>query len=1070
MFRFAIEKPLIIAVAVLIICLFGLLAIFRVPIQMIPDLDVRIVTVITQWPGATPQDVEKEIIIEQEEYLRRIPGLERMISQATTGRAQIELEFPYGVEINEVLIRVNNALTQVPGYPENVDEPRLVTSTVSNNPFLFFLTRPLPGNPQNVNMVEMRDFLEDHVRVQIERVPGVSEVRMWGGAERQIKVYVDPVKLAERQITLSEVRNAIRARNRDVSGGDLDSGKRRYLLRTVGRFATTEDIENMVIAHRDGAFIRLRDLGYAELSTFEIQSYSYANGIPNINLAVRRQIGSNVVQVKEDVVKKVEQLNGSLLKERGLYMALNADDVGYVTDSVVNVRKNLVIGALLATIVLFLFLRTPSATLIGAVGIPICTLAAFLGLLVSGRTINVISLAGVAFAIGMTLDNSIVVLENIYRHMASGKQRRRAAIDGVAEVWPALLASTLTTVFVFLPIIFITQEAGQLYSDIAVAISASILMSLLVATLVVPTLCSRFLTPNRIEMSARSGLYAAGQRLGEALLRFVNWLMEKVARRLALVAVVACITLLIFASIPKAEYLPEGEEPKLFVQMYAPPGYNINEMHAIYKDLEDYLVPYVGQDPGQYARGESELPGLNYVIGYAGASRNVVIPEATSIGQANDLLDIIVEKIREIPGIHAFASRGSIFSSSWGGSRSINLELSGTDLVSLFDAGLKAFVQAQSVFENPQIRPEPSTLALGQPLVEVRPDWERASELGLDVGDLGYSIWAFSDGAFVDEFFLGDEKIDIFLYSTGGTIRQPEDVADIMLYSPQGGMVPLSAVAEVRQTVNTETIRRVDSNRTITLGIIPPRDIPLEQGVDMVRRGIIDELRASGQVGDDISMRITGASDLLTATRNALKGNFIVAVFISYLLLVAIFSHWGYPLLVMTTVPVGIGGGLIGLWLLNAIGGNLSLLGLPDIYQPFDVITMLGFLILIGTVVNNPILIIDRTMRNVKSRGLASIDAVMESVRARLRPIMISSITTIFGLSPLVFNPGAGTELYRGLGAIVMFGLLFSTLITLTFMPTLLSLTLQIRERLGGSANDLSADYAPLPKDIQGHG
>ena len=1071
MFRFAIEKPLIIAVAVLIICLFGLLAIFRVPIQMIPDLDVRVITVITQWPGATPQDVEKEIIIEQEEYLRRIPGLERMISQARTGRAEIELEFPYGVEINEVLIRVNNALTQVPGYPENVDEPRLVTSTVSNNPFLFFLTRPLPGNPQNVNMVEMRDFLEDHVRVQIERVPGVSEVRMWGGAERQIKVYVDPVKLAERQITLSEVRNAIRARNRDVSGGDLDSGKRRYLLRTVGRFATTEDIENMVIAHRDGVFIRLRDLGYAELSTFEIQSYSYANGIPNISLAVRRQIGSNVVQVKEDVVKKVEQLNDSLLKERGLYMVLNADDVLYVTDSVVNVRKNLVIGAVLATIVLFLFLRTPSATLIGAIGIPICTLAAFLGLLVSGRTINVISLAGVAFAIGMTLDNSIVVLENIYRHMASGKQRRRAAIDGVAEVWPALLASTLTTVLVFLPIIFIKQEAGQLYSDIAVAISASILMSLLVATLVVPTLCSRFLTPNRVEMSARSGLYARGQRIGAGLLRFVNWLMETVARRLALVAVVACITLLIFASIPKAEYLPEGEEPKMFVQMYAPPGYNIDEMHGIFKDLEAYLLPYVGQDPELYARGESGLPSLKYVIGYAGASRNVVIPEVTDIGQANDLLDIIVEKIREIPGIHAFASRGSIFSSNWGGSRSINLELSGADLVPLFDAGLKAFVQAQSVFENPQIRPEPSTLALGQPLVEVRPDWERASELGLDVGDLGYSIWAFSDGAFVDEFFLGDEKIDIFLYSTRGTIRQPEDVADIMLYSPMGGMVPLSAVAEVRQTVNTETIRRVDSNRTITLGIIPPRDIPLEQGVDMVRRGVIEELRASGEIGDGISMRITGASDLLSATRNALKGNFIVAVFISYLLLVAIFSHWVYPLLVMTTVPVGIGGGLIGLWLLNAAGGNLSLLGLSDIYQPFDVITMLGFLILIGTVVNNPILIIDRTMRNIRTRGMASINAVMESVRARIRPIMISSITTIFGLSPLVFSPGAGTELYRGLGAIVMFGLLFSTLITLTFMPTLLSLTLQFREWLGPPAADSSAAQAhPLPKDIQGHG
>ena len=259
---------------------------------------------------------------------------------------------------------------------------------------------------------------------------------------------------------------------------------------------------------------------------------------------------------------------------------------------------------------------------------------------------------------------------------------------------------------------------------------------------------------------------------------------------------------------------------------------------------------------------------------------------------------------------------------------------------------------------------------------------------------------------------------------------------------------PLSAVAEVKQTVNTETIRRVDSERTITLGIIPPREVPLEQGVETVRREVIAELRESGAIGADINMTITGASDLLQATRDALKGNFMVAVLISYLLLVAIFSHWGYPLLIMTTVPIGISGGLFGLWLLNAVGGNLSLLGLTNFHQPFDMITMLGFLILIGTVVNNPILIIDRTIRNMKTKGMKSVEAVVESVRARLRPVMISSITTAFGLSPLVFNPGAGTELYRGLGVIVLFGLICSTLVTLVFMPTLLALALQCRDWL----------------------
>ena len=460
--------------------------------------------------------------------------------------------------------------------------------------------------------------------VQLERVPGVFDIRIWGGAERQVKIYVDPARLAERQITLTELRNAIRARNRDVSGGDLDSGKRRYLLRTIGRFETTAEMEDMVVAWRDGAFVRLRDLGHVELSLFEIKSYSYGRGTPSISMGVRRQIGSNVVEVKENVMEKVEQLNAGLLKERGLHMVLNTDDVRYVSASVVNVRKNLLIGALLATLVLYLFLRTPSATLIGAIGIPICTLAAFLGLLISGRTINVISLAGVAFAIGMTLDNSIVVLENIYRHMSTGKQRRRAALDGVAEVWPALLASTLTTVFVFIPIIFIKQEAGQLYSDIAVAISASILMSLLVATLVVPTLCSRFLTPGRGSASG-AGVYTLGQRFGGALIRFVHWLMDGISRRLALIAVVGVITLLIFASIPKAEYLPEGEEQKIFIQMYAPPGYNIDEMHDIYRDMDDYLVPYIGDDPEKFARGEADLPGLNYVVGYVAAARNMIL-------------------------------------------------------------------------------------------------------------------------------------------------------------------------------------------------------------------------------------------------------------------------------------------------------------------------------------------------------------------------------------------------------------------------------------------------------------
>jgi multidrug efflux pump subunit AcrB len=467
----------------------------------------------------------------------------------------------------------------------------------------------------------------------------------------------------------------------------------------------------------------------------------------------------------------------------------------------------------------------------------------------------------------------------------------------------------------------------------------------------------------------------------------------------------------------------------------------------------------VGDSPEDFDRGDTEVPALNYLIGYARAGSILLIPEATARHQVDDLVKAVTRRFKQVPGVISFASRGSIFASNTGGSRSINLDISGTDLVPLFETGFRAFIKAREIFENPQVRPQPSSLSMGQPLLEVRPDWERATELGLNTSDLGYAIWAFTDGAFVDEYFLGDDKIDMFLYSTHGVVEHPGDVEKVLLYSEDGGVVPLEAIATVEETVNTETIRRVDGRRTITLAIIPPREVPLEVGVERVRAEIIEGLSSPSVIDAGITMRISGANDRLQATRIALSDNFMIAIVVSYLLLVAIFSHWGYPLFIMLTVPIGISGGIVGLWLMNFAGAHLDQIGLPNIQQPFDVITMLGFLVLIGTVVNNPILIVEKSLTNVR-RGLAPKVAVIESTRARLRPVVMSTITTVFGLSPLVFNPGAGTELYRGLGAIVLFGLLFSSIVTITFMPALLSLVMEINARVFGSAGGIDQTEA----------
>ncbi len=1052
MFEGIINRGTLVTVATLIVCVLGIAAALRIPVQMIPDLEVRTVTVQTRWPGATPQDIEKEIIIEQEEYLRSIPSLERIISQASSGEGRIELEFPYNIDLNETLIRINNALSQVPSYPEDVDQPRVRASSFSANSFMYFRVSPLPGNPRQLDMDMMHDFVDDNVRTRLESVTDVSDVRIWGGAEKQIQILFDPAAVAERKLSLTDVRRAVAARNRDTSGGEIESGKRRYLLRTIGRFENPEDLEELIIDRRGDTIIRLKDVAEVRLGHFEIYTRAFVNDRPIISLSIRREAGSNVIAIKEAVMKEVELINREVLIPAGLELERTADDVTYVQASIRNVWTNLAIGAVLATLVMFLFLRSIKATVVGVIGIPVCTIAAFIGLMLAGRTVNVISLAGVAFAIGMTLDNSIVVLESIDLERRRGLGRLKSAIEGVRKVWPAVLASTLTTVLVFVPIVFIHEEAGQLYSDIAIAVSASILASMIVAITVVPTAAAQFdLAPSHNKaVDAADG----------AIVRGVGWLMAGPLRRAACIlgAAGASAAIILYLT-PPAEYLPEGEEPKMFARLNAPPGYNLETMSEIGEDLQTWLMPFLKDDPARFHRGETEVPALKYFFLLIQADNLRIIAEPVDHSDIDELMTAINRKYETYAGMRAFVSRGSIITSNDGGTRSIGLDISGPRLEDIYKVASDAYRRAGEIFKNPRIQADPPTLTLSQPLLEVRPKWERAAELGMTADDVGFTVAALTDGAYAGEFFRDDEKIDIYFYSKDAFLTELDTLDQMPVHTPQGAIVPLSAVADIKETVDTSTIRRIDGKRTVTLNIIPPESIALETGVEMVRNQLVAPMRRSGEVPFDVSMTISGASDQLDATRSALAGNYIVAIIIIYLLLVAIFTHWGYPLLIMTTIPLGVAGGLVGLALMNWVGMILPQFGLAPIIQPFDLITMLGFLILMGTVVNNPILIVDRALYNLWEVGLDAQQAVMEAVSSRLRPIAMSTVTTICGLAPLVFIPGAGTELYRGVGAIVLFGILGTAIITLTFLPALSIAVFRLAGYAAKSAK--SSDMAP---------
>ncbi|MYM64111.1 efflux RND transporter permease subunit [Pseudomaricurvus sp. HS19] len=1049
MFEAIIKRGILTTVVVLIVCVLGILAATRIPVQMIPDLDVRVISIRTIWPGATPQDVEKEILIEQEEYLRTLPNLSRIEATASTGMAEIELEFPFGTDITEMLIRVNNALSQVPSYPEAVDQPRIYANSFSSNPFMFFGITPLPGNPKQLDMDLMLDFIEDNVKTRMSQVQGVSEIALRGGAERQIQILVDPARLAQRQLSLSDVRDAIRKRNRDRSGGDIKSGKRQFLLRTVGRFEDMEELQQLILARRGDAIIRLQDVATVQLDHFEKSASAFYNGDPNIFVMSMKDAGANVIDIKRDMLAEVALINHDVLQPAGMQITHIADDVHYVEESVANVWQNLALGSLLAIGVMFLFLRSLRTTAIGVMGIPICIIVAFFGLLVMGRTINVISLAGIAFAIGMTLDNSIVVLESIELELRRGLNRVQAAVAGVKNVWPAVFASTMTTVLVFLPVAFVKEEAGQLYSDIAIAISSAILASMLVAITILPTAAARLKHLLPEENSQPNGrAHQLGLWLRAHTLDGVHWLVADRKRRFTCIGITVVISAAIIALLtPPAEYLPEGEEPKVFATMSAPPGYNLDTMQEIGDELQAYFLNYTGTDPQAFRRGDDPVPSIKYFNVWVYPFMVRVIAEPTDAADIEAFMDALTAKFLQYPGMRAFAARGSIITSNDGGTRSINLDIAGPDLETIFSVAMAAYRRAGEVFDNPRIQTSPNSLTMAQPMVEIRPHWQRAAEVGLSAEELGFTVSALTDGSYVDEFFLGDDKIDIYLYSTVGQDAQLESLPQLPIYTPNGTILPLSALAEIRESVDTAMVRRVNGNRTVTLNIIPPRSVALESGVGIVRTEVVSYLRDQGQIPAGVSISISGAADQLDATRSALTSNYLVALFIIYLLLVAIFSHWGYPLLIMTSIPLGIAGGIVGLWLLNAVGGLLPWVGLAAIVQPFDMISMLGFLILMGTVVNNPILIVHRAVENVRDNGMDAIAAVNEAVDTRLRPITMSTITTLFGLAPLVLIPGAGTELYRGVGAIVMFGIIGATVVTLTMLPALTAAVLEYMQR-----------------------
>jgi len=1045
----AIRYPVSTTVGVILVVLFGSIALFRIPIQLVPNVDEPKVTVSTVWPGASPQEIEREIVDEQEEQLKSLEGLVKLESSSSDSVGTITLTFQVGTPLDTALLRVSNRLEQVPSYPEDVDKPVLRTVDPNAGAMAWFILEPLAENGYKGDITELYDFADDYVKPAFERVPGVATANIFGGRVREMHVIVDPAKLAARRVTLGEMAAALDRENRNYSGGDFDEGKRRYVVRTVGDFTSPEEIERVVVTTRNNVPVYVRDVARVELGFRKAGARVYQKGGLVMAMNAVRETDANSLETMARLKETVAVLNRDLLAPRGLRLEQAFDETDYIRSAITLVTNNIYIGGALAILCLMLFLRSVSSTLVVATAIPISIMGGFLILNFMGRSLNVISLAGMAFASGMVVDNSIVVLENIYRHQQMGKSRFAAAFDGAREVWGAVLSSTLTTIAVFVPVIFIQEEAGQLFADIAIAICGAVGLSLLVCITVVPSMSAKILQVSQGEEHQRGlhnlwgGLELAG-RVKNAVGAMIYWMNGGVLRRLAVVLALTGLSVgLALLLFPKAEYLPTGNSNFAFGVILPPPGYNLEETSSLRIPVDNAVRPLWEANPADPAT--AALPG--------GGVRNffyVAIPSMSFMGvraqdplRVRELIPAVQEGIFKIPGAIGFISQSSLFQRGLGVGRNIDVEITGPELPELITRGQRVFGEImswnQEKMPGVQARPIPS-LDLGNPEVQVLTHRRRAADLNISNRELGFAVNALVDGAKVSEYRHQGKEIDLILRGEDSYADRTHRIEMIPIATPDGQLVTLGSLAEVSVVNGPVSISHIERNRAIIVQVQPPENVALEGAMDQIREEILAPMESEGLLGGLYQVRLSGSADKLTQTARAFRWNFLLAIVITYLLMAALFESFLYPFVIMFSVPLGAVGGFVGLWLVNFMS-----------YQALDVLTMLGFIILVGTVVNNAILIVHQSLNHMREEGLESREAIREAVENRMRPMFMTTGTTVFGMLPLVLAPGAGSELYRGLGAVIIGGLVIATVFTLFLVPTLFSLTLDAKALvLGG--------------------
>lgn len=997
----SVNRPVTVTICVFVAILLGLVSLNRLAIDLLPEFNFPIAAVATSYEGAGPQEVESLVSRPIEEVMTTASGVTSVSSISARGSSVVLVEFSWGTDMDFATLEMREKVDMIkPLLPDGAGDPRVLRFDPSSAPILQFGM----GGPYTLS--ELKAIAEDVVKSRIERIEGVASVAITGGSDDQVQVLLDPSLMRAYQVSFDTVSQALQAANLNLPGGRISSGDQEFTVRTTGEFESVEQIGEVRVPTPSGGFVRLSDMAEVRMAESDLARITRLNGEPSLGIEVLKETGSNTVQVARRVYEAIAALEAELGDIRFVTVA---DESQFIEDSIGSVQENAVFGGLLAMAILYLFLRNLTVTAIVATAIPVSIVFTFVLLNFSGMTLNMLSLGGLALGVGMLVDNAIVVLENIFRHHQLGSPPKKAAVEGASEVGMAVFASTLTTVAVFVPVIFVEGFASQLFRDLSLAVSFSLAASLAVSLTFIPMLASRWIKGAPAGMQASDGEVDPSQTAGRILrvvYRVYERLLRAALRRKALTLIGAAaifVGSMLVASTISQEFIPYFDVGQVQVEVEMPRGSSLEATDRMVREIEEYVtgLPYV--DAVFASSGSADAPDM-------GSLTILLVPRSERSLTTSDAVEAIRARFRDVTGAQIRVTAASGMPGGGLSGAPIQVELRGDDLDVLEETAGRV---AALIGEIPGTRDISTSIDATRPELQVKVNRRRATDYGVSVAQIASAVRTAIEGRTATILRTGSEEIDV-------VVRLPksrrENVADLLHVpiSTPFGVIPLSEVAEIEEARSPLSIQRTDQVRVVAV---------YAHVANRVIGDVMNDIRAQMARFDlpgGIEVAYGGDDEFMRDAFDDLGFALVLAIILVYAVLAAQFESFIHPLSIMFSVPFALVGVV---WSLYFSGYTLN------------AASMIGVILLIGVVVNNAIVLVD-FVNQLRARGKGLTSALVTAGKTRLRPILMMTLTTVLGMLPLALGIGEGSEIQAPMAIVVVGGLSFSTVLTLVVVPT----------------------------------